>query len=67
MPNKHTHYDSTEFNTLRNSAIPAAIMASENARFDSADEASVFFARELDHVKARVYLRSRLICAKWRK
>ena len=55
MPNKHTHYDSTEFNTLRNSAIPAAIMASENARFDSADEASVFFARELDHVKAKSY------------
>ena len=55
MPNKHTHYDSTEFNTLRNSAIPAAIMASENARFDSAEEASVFFARELDHVKAKSY------------
>lgn len=55
MAKKHTHYDSTEFNTLRNSAIPAAIMASENTRFDSADEASVFFARELDHVKAKSY------------
>ena len=55
MATKHTHFDSTEFNTLRNSAIPAAIMASPNTRFDSAEEASVFFARELDHVKAKTY------------
>ena len=47
MATKHTHFDSTEFNTLRNSAIPAAIMASPNTRFDSAEEASVFFAQDL--------------------
>ena len=52
---KHVHYDSTEVKALRNSAIPAAIMSSSGTRFDSADEASVFFARELDHVKAQSY------------
>lgn len=52
---KHTHYDSTEARALMNSAIPASIMASDGARFDSAEEASVFFARELDHVKAQSY------------
>lgn len=52
---KHTHYDSAEMRTLKGSAIPAAIMASEGTRFDSAEDASVFFARELDYVKAQSY------------
>lgn len=52
---KHLHYDSAEMRTLKQSAIPAAIMASEGTRFDSAEDASVFFARELDHVKAQSY------------
>lgn len=52
---KHTHYDSNEQKTLLNSAIPAAIMASPGTRFDSAEDASVFFARELDHVKSQSY------------
>lgn len=52
---KHTHYDSNEMKTLKNSAIPAAIMASHGTRFDSEDDASVFFARELDFVKAQSY------------
>ena len=34
---KHTHYDSTEMRALKNSAIPAAIMASPGTRFDSAE------------------------------
>lgn len=55
MAKKHTHYDSIELKTLRDSAIPAAIMASEGTRFDSAEDASVFFARELDHIKAQSY------------
>ena len=55
MAKKHTHYDATEARTLRNSAIPAAIMASAGTRFDSADDASVFFARELDYVKSQSY------------
>ena len=52
---KHMNYDSDEAMTLRSSKIPKAIMASEGTRFDSAEDASVFFARELDHVKAQSY------------
>lgn len=52
---KHTQYDVNEFNTLKNSAIPNAIIVSEGVRFDGAEDASVFFARELDHVKAQSY------------
>lgn len=52
---KHTHYDRAEARTLKGSTIPAAIMASEGTRFDSAEDASVFFARELDYVKAQSY------------
>lgn len=48
-------YNRKEEKTLRESAIPAAVMASEGTRFDSEDDASVFFARELDHVKAESY------------
>lgn len=48
-------YNRKEAKTLRESAIPAAVMASEGTRFDSEDDASVFFARELDHVKAESY------------
>ena len=55
MSNKHMHYDSTEVKALQNSSIPAAIMASPGTRFDSEEQASVFFARELDHVKAQSY------------
>ena len=40
---KHMNYDSDEAMTLRGSKIPKAIMASEGTRFDSAEDASVFF------------------------
>lgn len=52
---KHMHYDNAEMKTLLNSTIPAAIMTSERTNFDSAEDASVFFARELDHVKKQSY------------
>lgn len=55
MKNQHTHYDSAEMSMLLGSSIPAAIMASPGTRFDSAEDASVFFARELDFVKAQSY------------
>ena len=56
MANKqHIHYDAKEARALRNSSIPAAIMASPGTRFDSAEDASVFFARELDYVKKQSY------------
>ncbi len=51
----HTHYDAAEARALRNSSIPGAIMESAGSRFDSVDSASVFFARELDHVKQKSY------------
>ena len=52
---KHTHYDAAEARILRNDAIISAVMASDGARFDSAEDASVFFARELDYVKTKSY------------
>ena len=52
---KHLHYDSAEMRTLKASSIPAAVMASEGVHFDSAEDASVFFARELDFVKSKSY------------
>ena len=52
---KHTHYDSREMEALLKSSIPAAICTSEGVRFDSAEDASVFFARELDYVKQQSY------------
>ena len=51
----YTHYLKSEMFSLLNSVIPAAVMAHDNCRFDSAEEASVFFARELDHIKAKSY------------
>ena len=52
---KHTHYDAAEQKALLNSPIPVAIMASAGTHFDSAEDASIFFARELDHVKSKSY------------
>lgn len=52
---KHTHFDSKEANILNGSAVIDAILASDGARFDSAEDASIFFARELDHVKSQSY------------
>lgn len=51
----HMNFDRNDELALRNSAIPAAVMNSEGVRFDSAEDVSVFFARELDHVKAQSY------------
>lgn len=55
MSKKHTSYNPLDARKLMNSGIPDAIMASPGTRFDSAEDASVFFARELDHVKAQSY------------
>lgn len=52
---KHMNYDSNEARTLKASAIINAVLASEGTRFDGAEDASVFFARELDHVKSKSY------------
>lgn len=55
MANKHRSYEKDEARALRDSGIAKAIIASEGTRFDSAEEASVFFARELDFVKSQSY------------
>ena len=52
---KHTHYDKADAKAIKNSGVPNFVMVSDGCRFDSADQASVFFARELDHVKAQSY------------
>lgn len=52
---KHIHYDSKDVKTLRSSSVIDAILASEGTRFDGTEDASVFFARELDYVKTKSY------------
>lgn len=48
-------YDPADLEALRGSNITAALASTEGMHFDSADDAAVFFARELDHVKAQTY------------
>ena len=55
MKNRSKNYDKRDLKALKSSGVPAFIMASEGCRFDSEDAASVFFARELDYVKAQSY------------
>ena len=52
---KHTHYDAAEAKTLLGSSVLSAVLVSDNMRFDGVEDASVFFARELDFVKAQSY------------
>ena len=52
---KHTNYDQADFRTLKNSELMESIHGMESMRFDTADDASVFFARELDHIKTQSY------------
>lgn len=47
-------YNTDEYNTLKGSNVIKGIVG-ENMRFDSVEAASVFFARELDQVKAKTY------------
>ena len=56
MKKNHMNYSKEDARAIKHSAIPAALMQVEGAaRFDSADAASVFFARELDFVKSKSY------------
>lgn len=55
MKKRSKTYDRRDLKALKSSGVPAFIMASEGCRFDSEDAASVFFARELDYVKAQSY------------
>ena len=49
-----TGYNPSDLEALRSSNIPQALVDSQT-RFDSADDAALFFARELDYVKAKAY------------
>lgn len=54
IPNqKSMRYDQYDYMKLMESNIPASLV--ETRHFDSAEDASVFFARELDYVKSQSY------------
>lgn len=48
-------YDRGDYEALRSSNITPALVGNEQLRFDSAEDASIFFARELDYIKAKSY------------
>lgn len=48
-------YSQNDFMALLGSNIPKALVEDKTMRFDAAEDASVFFARELDHIKAQSY------------
>ncbi len=48
-------YDEADLKALMESSIPAALASTEGMRFDSAQDASMFFARELDFIKSKTY------------
>lgn len=48
-------YSKADFNALMRSEIPHSLVETDGMRFDSAEDASVFFARELDYIKAQSY------------
>lgn len=49
-----TGFDNADYAALKNSNLPAALHV-QGMRFDSADDASIFFARELDYIKTKSY------------
>lgn len=50
-----TSYDRADYQALMGSTIPSALVGVQGLRFDSAEDASVFFARELDFIKSQSY------------
>ena len=48
-------YDRADFSALLASNIAPALVQTQGLRFDSAEDASVFFARELDYIKSKSY------------
>lgn len=48
---RNMHYDQADYNALQNGNI----CRSEGMNFDSVEQASIFFARELDYVKSQSY------------
>jgi len=52
---KSMRYDQNDYEALLTSNIPASLVGIDQMHFDSAEDASVFFARELDYVKSQSY------------
>lgn len=50
-----TGYDHGDFSSLMASNITQALSGNKAMRFDTAEDASVFFARELDYIKSKSY------------
>lgn len=48
-------YDRADLEALRASNITPALAEVRQCRFDSAEDASIFFARELDYIKSKSY------------
>lgn len=48
-------YDMADFAALKASNITAGLVGVPQCRFDSAEDASIFFARELDYIKSKSY------------
>ena len=48
-------YDQADYEALRRSNIPVTLSENPALRFDSAEDAAVFFARELDYIKSQTY------------
>lgn len=50
-----TGYDQADYFALLASNISPALAGNKQMRFDDADDASIFFARELDYIKSKSY------------
>ncbi len=50
-----TTYSKADFNALMRSDIPQSLVETKGMRFDDAEDASLYFARELDYIKAQSY------------
>lgn len=48
-------YNMDDYNSLKGSTLIKGLAGTGSMRFDSAEQASVFFARELDQVKSKTY------------
>ena len=48
-------YNTDDYRALSQSQIPASVVETTGTRFDSAEDAGIFFARELNHIKAQTY------------
>ena len=48
-------YDQADYEALKASNIMPTLVTVKGMHFDSAEDASIFFARELDYVKSKSY------------